>query len=625
MLIAVLASTTVRSQSYSDTLYLNGPSSEKLSEYTKYWIDFKEDKNSLDRALKARENNEFKRWPNDNSLNTGLTKNPVWVSLNIQHNSEIYQTYWWSVYSHADSIILYKKGDDEKWFALDSAMFQEKISDRDIKVRFLATKIDLDPNKKTSLLLKIINYRKPLNAVMDITTGEHNLLWEMKFFWSIGFIVGGLVLLACLNLFLGIISSSKLNLVLGIYIIIVVIITLQEEFLQVFYPSQYLHQTLMRLSGGALTLIGCGLHFYVIDQFFQKISDKFNPMVKVMRIVAAILTSYAILFLVIDFIIYNEWNLTNSGFSFFWNLNILLIFIMLVLFFLRIIVSAQNTNNLIWLIPLAGCFTYFNSASYFLNYEGVINSYEITYPNYFYMFLFTEFAGMGIFMAYRYRKIIQDNLRLEKEKAISRTQFAEQIAAIQERERLQIARDLHDDLGTTLSAIKLVVTNSYFNDSHLVNMISKATKDLRFYLSNFSVSSLEDGIFQAMHNKIAEIPSFSDIKFKLITSGDDKLIGDQLNIAIYRILSELITNILKHSQATNAIVQIIIDEESVELMIEDNGTGYNTDLEFSGMGLENIRNRTENFNGKLHIVSDSRSGTTVIIKFPLEKMKYEKV
>jgi signal transduction histidine kinase len=88
-------------------------------------------------------------------------------------------------------------------------------------------------------------------------------------------------------------------------------------------------------------------------------------------------------------------------------------------------------------------------------------------------------------------------------------------------------------------------------------------------------------------------------------------------LVVYRIINELITNSIKHSHATDMMIQLIYQKESLVVMVEDNGTGMRTDAgtHDKGIGLKNIRHRVAYIQATLTIESDSK-GTLVIIEIP---------
>ncbi|MGE4347908.1 MAG: sensor histidine kinase [Flavobacteriaceae bacterium] len=89
---------------------------------------------------------------------------------------------------------------------------------------------------------------------------------------------------------------------------------------------------------------------------------------------------------------------------------------------------------------------------------------------------------------------------------------------------------------------------------------------------------------------------------------------------MYRIVSEIFTNILKHAQATEATIQLLIDSDSAQLIAEDNGIGFSVEQsqKTKGMGIKNIRQRVSLMKGELYI-SSNRGNTTYIIDIPINK------
>jgi Signal transduction histidine kinase len=94
-------------------------------------------------------------------------------------------------------------------------------------------------------------------------------------------------------------------------------------------------------------------------------------------------------------------------------------------------------------------------------------------------------------------------------------------------------------------------------------------------------------------------------------------VENAIEIQIFRILQELLTNIIKHAKASEVIIQFSEIDDSFNIMIEDNGIGFNASEEFTGMGLKNIKDRMEHISGELMIDSSIENGTTIILKIPL--------
>jgi signal transduction histidine kinase len=98
----------------------------------------------------------------------------------------------------------------------------------------------------------------------------------------------------------------------------------------------------------------------------------------------------------------------------------------------------------------------------------------------------------------------------------------------------------------------------------------------------------------------------------------DERLDQHIEINIYRIIQETISNILKHAHATEIILQINRLEDDLLLIVEDNGTGFEIDAtERPGIGLKNIQSRVDTLYGNLHIDSRKGKGTIITIEIPL--------
>lgn len=200
----------------------------------------------------------------------------------------------------------------------------------------------------------------------------------------------------------------------------------------------------------------------------------------------------------------------------------------------------------------------------------------------------------------------------------------------QERERRRISRDLHDDIGTKLSALRLFLSsmkektaNSNPELSALVEnselFVREAVHDLRQLLSDLSPSVLEEfGYSTAVEGLVSKINQAKLVHFNLIIFGMKGRISRDYELALYRITQELINNVLKHAAAKNVTLQIGIRDELIVLMIEDDGKGFELSEQAEGYGLKNLAARTALMNGKMTIDTAPGRGTSVTIEIPLK-------
>lgn len=195
----------------------------------------------------------------------------------------------------------------------------------------------------------------------------------------------------------------------------------------------------------------------------------------------------------------------------------------------------------------------------------------------------------------------------------------------EEKERNRVARDLHDGLGGMLSGLKINLSSWARNLSidfqeaefeKIVKQLDGSVTELRLIARNMMPQTLlkfglevalKDLTESAMSNTI-------HIDFQPLNISGNIALEEQ--IIIYRIVQEMLTNTLKHAQATEVVLQCSENEQHFYITIEDNGVGFDTSKYKKGLGLENIKNRVAYLKGIFDLESSS-SGTTIDIEIPI--------
>jgi signal transduction histidine kinase len=187
----------------------------------------------------------------------------------------------------------------------------------------------------------------------------------------------------------------------------------------------------------------------------------------------------------------------------------------------------------------------------------------------------------------------------------------------QELERLRISQDLHDGLGTLLSRIKMQAENVAM-PTQLINLVDDACKEVRNISGNLQPNTLAKfGLIMAVQDLVTKnYQTHPEITFQHF--GDEFEILPEKSLMIYRIIQELLTNALKHAQATEILVQIIfLNNKSISLTVEDNGVGFDdANILPENSGWYNIRSRVSYLQGHLILQNDNSSGTSVTIHIP---------
>lgn len=198
-----------------------------------------------------------------------------------------------------------------------------------------------------------------------------------------------------------------------------------------------------------------------------------------------------------------------------------------------------------------------------------------------------------------------------------------------EHERQRIAQDLHDGLGVLLSTIKMKLSIENETEQkqqklgNLMGDIDIALEDIRGISRNLMPITLSKlGFNRAIEELIQNIRiSNPNLDIELIKIVDNERLIEPVGVNLYRIIQELLQNVLKHSKASELIIQLFSREEVFVLMVEDNGVGFDVlDKKTGGIGLENVKYRVVSMQGLLNVDSFKGKGSTITIEIPLENV-----
>jgi signal transduction histidine kinase len=203
------------------------------------------------------------------------------------------------------------------------------------------------------------------------------------------------------------------------------------------------------------------------------------------------------------------------------------------------------------------------------------------------------------------------------------------ILAGQEQERSRIAKDLHDGLGQTLTALKMNIRLSKIDEKYaqsLYRLIDEATQESIRISENILPAKLKDfDLATCLRSLCNGINTASVIPVSFESFGQSAYIEQDEKVNLYRITQEAINNAMKHSQAESISVQLNEEEGLIQLTIEDDGKGFSTGSLIDQTvhhGLANMRERAEIMGGTLTIESDENRGTLIIVEVPPNSNKH---
>lgn len=251
-------------------------------------------------------------------------------------------------------------------------------------------------------------------------------------------------------------------------------------------------------------------------------------------------------------------------------------------------------------------------------------------------------AALLLIMGLLYRSVRQKSLLAEKDRKLQQDQILflerqQQVVSLQsmvngqETERTRIAKDLHDGLSGLFSTVKMYFSTLQHEKEELkqnptftksIELIDSAADEIRRIAHNMMPEVLMKlGLTHAIQDMCSNISAGKLLQVRLQTYGLEKRMNASTEIMLYRIVQELLNNIMKHAQASSALIQFNRDGNRLMVTVEDNGRGFRLE-ESEGhqhAGLDTIRSRVSYLNGNIIIDSQKDIGTTVIMEFLIDE------
>lgn len=202
----------------------------------------------------------------------------------------------------------------------------------------------------------------------------------------------------------------------------------------------------------------------------------------------------------------------------------------------------------------------------------------------------------------------------------------------QERERIEIGKELHDNINQVLTTSKLLLDLSLADPQHSAAMVQKsrenilhAINEIRRISKSLVPPSIGDlGLKTAVTELVETIALTTGLQIDLKTSGKLETLLDNQKLSVFRIIQEQLNNVIRHAEAQTVTITISIKGKLILLTIADNGKGFSIKESRRGVGLSNILNRSEIFGGTLEINSAPGEGCTLQVSMPVQAEKKHK-
>ena len=231
-------------------------------------------------------------------------------------------------------------------------------------------------------------------------------------------------------------------------------------------------------------------------------------------------------------------------------------------------------------------------------------------------------------------QVIAQDVTEEKQLRRNMEYYIKQVTRAQEDERLRIARELHDDTAQVLATLsrsldalitgeKTLKKSSIERLKKLREMANSALEGVRRFSQDLRPSILDDlGLVPALEWLITDLEKNNRITANVEISGSQRRLAPEIELTVFRIVQEVLSNIRRHSQASSVAMSLDFGADALTLLISDNGQGFSiprrtSDLALSGkLGIIGMRERARLIGGTLIVQSEKDVGTTVTLRIP---------
>ncbi|MEO0733306.1 MAG: sensor histidine kinase, partial [Bacteroidota bacterium] len=206
-------------------------------------------------------------------------------------------------------------------------------------------------------------------------------------------------------------------------------------------------------------------------------------------------------------------------------------------------------------------------------------------------------------------------------------QRSRQIVETQEKERLRVARDLHDGIGQKLTALKFSLESLRPDNLERITQLRELSKEIilgvRLATFNLSPPELMDyGLAPALEKMARELSRLTGEQVVFHNETEELRLDTTAEINLYRTVQEAVNNAIKYARANYILVTLSVGAQLLSITIDDDGDGFDREdlrekTDGSGMGLSFMEERISNLNGRIFLRSSPEGGTRISINVPL--------
>lgn len=234
-----------------------------------------------------------------------------------------------------------------------------------------------------------------------------------------------------------------------------------------------------------------------------------------------------------------------------------------------------------------------------------------------------EVSILAFVLTLRFKQYKDQSEQLLRNANLQQEQIFKTISDYQEKEMQRYSSLLHDSVGARLSAIRFNLESIHGNETDTrldksISDVGKLANEVRQYSHTLSPVLLQKkGLVGAVREIVEDVNESKGIYIQFESIGSLQQVNFRYELMLYNIVQELIQNILKHAQASEVIIQLILEKELIYLFVEDNGRGFNPSFIKEGIGFSQIRQLVTFVKGSLTISANEGSGCKVTLEFPV--------
>ncbi|MBD1386617.1 hypothetical protein IDJ75_15125 [Mucilaginibacter rigui] len=605
----------------ADTMFITGKNSYKILPHMAY-IEDTSRVMPIGKAVALFNSGKFKKPDAITTFNAGITFSAFWFKVIIKNTDKRARLLFLGIHEHVDTLWLYKQTGNKVLPEVFTG-FNYPYTSRPIPNRNFLFKIAIPADSTFTYYLRARNNANYMYMPFGFKNADNYMADETGRYQLLAVYTGIFLFVIVFSLFLYFSLKDKLHLWYAFYVFATLVYLMMEDGITYEF-------VLKNFPGFRWALneeywwYGCMLLWLYVMQLFtnqKRDNSKFYLLTKLVMILLGCRIFIEILMAIfgiklnstLSAIVFNEGDIVFCAGC-----------ILLLAGVIEKVIQGSK-QAVVYLIAIS--FGVIGTLNIYFNYIGLTNI-NLVEPNGMVVGLTIEIIILSFALTARYSLFRKEKEQLLIELNSQQQQLTEKIVSTQEQERRRLAEDLHDDVGATLGALQLHISNlpdeQMANNIYLKNYFAKAlslvlkvTSDVRSISHDLLPQDFVDsGLFETIQTRINDLNTGGNTQFEFVKEGDEKKISPIYAITLYRIINELLNNIVKHAEASEATVQLSVLDDSLQIITYDNGIGMDHTTNKKGIGLQNIQSRVNFLKGDL-ITDSGKNGTTHIINIPI--------